>query len=402
MKAFKSEIQAKKILVIFVMTTLFFIAGTAAQYKKSAYSTNNDFWVYYKTSERISTSNWQDIYTRKDGPFPYRYIPYSLMAISWIDHFPEIEARKIWVVIQATAFAAGFYYLYLSLVFMGSEWPLLAVCLSILLSFRHYIDSLYSGQVAGIVFLSFTMGLNFFLKKRMILDGAVNSVAASLKIFPGILIIHGFIKTPGISKKLRFLFLGILLFIAFNILFMLWIKLFHQDASIGELWRNWIEICRADSEYFDGSTPKSQSLRSFMLRVFGKTAEVEMLWKILTLVGIAALIVYWCRKSAETIYEEGFGYCLGIMAFIFLMPESLPYQVMNVAIPLGVLISHPKMKTNLSYKLMLGCFAIFMSFASTDFIGRWPSDRVQALSLPFFVMCFLTCLLFNKDHVVKT
>ncbi|MBC7714184.1 MAG: DUF2029 domain-containing protein [Rhizobacter sp.] len=401
-KLFRAEIQSKKILVVFVTAVLVFLIGAFVQFKKTEKAGNNDFSVYYKTSVRLADSNWDNIYTRKDGPFPFRYIPYSLVSFTWPDHFTESEARKVWVVVQAFAFGIAFYFLYQSLVIVNSQWPLLAASLSSLMTFRYYMDSYFSGQTAGLMFLSFSLGLYFFLKKQTVRDGVSISFAASLKIFPGILLIHGLIKAEGTSRKIRFLLSGILLFIFLNLIFLAWLYYHNAVHQFSMLWKNWIDICLADSEYFDGSTPKSQSLRAFMLRVYGKNEKVEFYWKITTLLGISSLIIYWIKAKTKSLYEEGFSYCMGILAFLFFMPESLPHQLMAVAIPLAFLIGHPNVKTKMSYKIMLTAFAAIITFASTDFIGRWPSDKLQQWSIPFIIITFMACLFFQKDHVVKT
>lgn len=175
---FRDEVTQKKSLIFFILAILLLLAGTFIQFKKSEKSTNNDFRVYYKTSVRLQNGEWSEIYTRNDGAFPFRYVPYTLPAFSWIAHFSEPTARKIWVLLQSLCFAIGFYFLYQSLLFIDSPHPLLGMSLSFLLTFRQFMDALYSGQVAGILFLSFCLGLYYYLRGRTILDGVAISAGA--------------------------------------------------------------------------------------------------------------------------------------------------------------------------------------------------------------------------------
>lgn len=405
MNSFKREIALKKTMVLFVLSLLLFIIGTAAHYKKTENARKNDFNVYYKTSERIEARDWTEIYTRKDGAFPYRYVPYTLIGMSWIGHFPETEARKMWLVIQALGFGAGFFYLYRSLIYLKTPSPLLVVSITFLFTFRQYLDSLYSGQIAGLFFLSLSLGLYFYLRKKYIQDLVVSSFAASLKILPGFLIIHGLIQASDRTKRLKLLGSGLFLFLFLNAIVYGWLSFYQGQHHFFDLWRDWLKIVLADGEYFDGSTPKSQSLRGAILRIFGKHDSSEILWKISVILGSLLLMVHWMMNKSTELFQQAYTYGLGIMAFILFMPESLPYQVMNVGIVLAILMAHPKMKTDLIYKITVILFMIVISFASTDFIGRNLSDKLQSWSLAFGVMCLMTFILVrdtrNKNQVER-
>ena len=405
LNSLKSELTYKKTLVFFILASVLFLLGTAIQYRKSEKSSNNDFRVYYKTAQRIQSGEWGDIYTRKDGPFPYRYVPYTLAAVSWMEQFPEQTSRKIWLVLQAISFLGGFIYLYKSLVLTETKFPLFVTSLTFILTFRQFMDSLYSGQVAGFVFLSFSLGMFYYLNKKVVLDGISNSIATSLKIMPGFLLIHGLIKAPGMSRKIKFLGSGILLFAGLNIMILIWLKFHHADQNFLQLWKDWVSIVMADGEYFDGSTPKSQSLRAFILRTFGKSDNSETFWKILFLAGVCGVIFHWIRGNSKNALHDAYSYSVGILAFIIFMPESLPYQLMNVAIPFAVIASDPKTLTNRFHKLTFVLFMVFISFASTDFIGRRASDLLQDQSLPFYVLCLMSFIALKgssgKDHVVR-
>lgn len=399
-----NQINPKIRLVILIIAVLLMCIGTAIHYKRTEKVISNDFQVYYKTSQRIATQNWIDIYTRKDGPMPYRYLPYSLMTVSWLSHFSEADGRKIWLVIQATGFLAGFYFLYLTLILLKSREPLLTVCLSFILVFRYYLDSLYCGQVAGIFFLSYSFGLYFYLRKKLFMGVFANFITASLKIAPGISLIHTFIKARGFQKVIVFLS-GFILFLGFNALLLGWLLNHDSQNKIFEiftqLWKNWFEIVVADGEYFDGSTAKSQALRGVILRLLGSGKSSETLWKIMVIFGVIGIIANWIFSKSKSLYQDAYSYCLGIMAFILFMPQSLPYQIMNVAIPLTVFISHPKIEKSLFYKLVVVGFILFLTLPSSDFIGRNPSEWVQAKSFPFLVMSFLTIVIFRESWGLK-
>lgn len=171
-----------------------------------------------------------------------------------------------------------------------------------------------------------------------------------------------------------------------------------QENLFLELWQNWKSIALASGEYFDGSTPKSQSMRAFILRTFGNTKMSESLWKILFLIGMTGLLVHWLRSSSKNLLHNAYSYCLGIMAFILFMPESLPYQLMNVAIPFGVIISDKKIKTDKFFKFVFISFIIFISFASSDFIGRKASDWLQAQSFAFYVLCLMSFIMIKESR----
>jgi hypothetical protein len=405
LKQIYDELKNPKTLIFFILGILFFLIGTGIHLKKSERSTHNDFLVYYKTAQRVEASNWQKIYTLDDGAFPYRYIPYTLPVLSKLSSFPEKEARKIWLALQALFFFIGLIYLYKSLRLIKCEYPLQVTSLTFLLVGRQFLDSLYSGQVSGLIFLSFSLGLYFFLDKKPARDVVFLSIASSLKIAPGILLIHSLVKAPNKKKMFHLLFIGFSLFFILNVITYLWLKNLDAENFFISLWDNWLHILRNDGNYFDGSTPKNQALRGFLLRTFGIGDLAEYLWKILSLIGILGLIWHWIKiKKSESVSlaYEAQSYCLGIMAYILFMPQSLPYQIINNAIPLAVLMATKKNNFKKTYQVMLISFMVFISFASTDFLGRSLSDTLQSKSFAFFVMCLMTFLLFKNQDVVKT
>lgn len=373
------------------LALLLLIIGTVVQFNKTTHSSNNDFRVYYKTSQRIEARDWDNIFTRKDGPFPYRYAPYTLMGVSWIAHFTEPSARKIWVLLQAAGFFAGFAYLYLTLMMLEPKRALLGVSASVLLSFRYFLDSLYSGQVAGLMFFAFCFGLYCHLNKRYLQNIFSGAFSSSLKILPGFLLIHGFIKAEDNKGRLKYLFGCIILFILLNVLFLGWID--WQGHTTINLWKSWMQIVLADSEYFDGSTAKNQAVRGVLLRLFGAGEFSEGIWKISFGLGFFALLGLWFFKKSTSLFQEAYSYCLGVMGFILLMPASLPYQIMNVAIPVAVVVGCPKMSWSKAYKIMIGLFIAFMTFPTSDLIGRNASEWIQAQSLPFIVMGLLVFIM---------
>jgi hypothetical protein len=394
-----NKISFRQCLII--LSALVFIFGTFAQFKKTQTSSNNDFRVYYKTSQRIAAQDWAHIYTRDDGPMPFRYVPYTLMTLTWPNYFQEVPARKIWLVIQSISFLAGFYFLYLSLVRLESGWPLQATLISFLMTFRYYIDSLYCGQVAGTIFLCFSLGLYFYLSKKYLSNGFISFIPASLKIIPGLQLIHAFLKVPGVKSKAKLFFMCLALLVGLNIVCYFWLAYYapqmHTPELLVDLWKKWLEITLADGEYYDGRSAKSQALRGVLLRFLGPLKSTETLWKILFLIGMMAIFVNWTFRNAKTIYQDAFSYCLGILAFIIFMPESLPYQIMKIAIPLAVLLSHPKMKTSHLYKTVVIGFMLFMTFATSDLLGRKNAEEIQYISLPFLVIMLLFFVVFKES-----
>ena len=395
---FQIEIKQKKSMYVFIFALVLMLVGSFIQFKKSLRATDNDFRVYYKTSQRLQDHSFEEIYTRSDGAFPFRYVPYTLPFLTWMAKMPEPVARKIWVALQSICFALGFYYLHKSLMLTETKSPLMIASLSFILTYRQFMDSLWSGQVAGFIFLSFSLGLFLYLKGKLISDGVANSIASSLKIFPGLLLIHGLIKSDTTKKRWQYLFSGILLFLVLNLLCWSWLFFRGEQSVFFQLWNHWIQIIVATGEYFDGSTPKSQSLRAFLLRTFGKSDNIETLWKGLTLSGVGFLIVHWLRGNSKSVLHNAYSYSLGILAFIIFMPESLPYQLMNVAIPFTFFLADEKLKTSKFHKFTLVCFLAFISFASTDFIGRKMSDELQALSFAFFVLCMLSFIMVKETR----
>jgi hypothetical protein len=387
--------------ILLYFCVLLLIAGTAVQFKKTEKAKYNDFHVYYKTSQRIANKDWEHIYTRDDGAMPYRYVPYSLMEISWLAQYPEVLARKIWLIIQATCFTAGLYFLYLSLVELKSPWALQAVCFSFMMTFRYYIDSLYCGQVAGLIFFCFSLGLYFFLRKKSQSNGVANFFPTSLKIIPGLQLIHAFIKAPGFKHKLKLLLVCFTIFLVFNIGCYFWLMKFSPEIPTMDLflnlWKKWLEITLADGDYFDGRTAKSQALRGVLLRVLGVGISTETVWKICFVLGLILVFINWSFKKGNTLYQDASSYTLGILSFIIFMPESLPYQIMKVIIPLAVLLSHPKIKTSKLYKLTVAGFIMFMSLPTSDLIGKANAEWVQAMSFPFVVITLLFCIMFQES-----
>jgi len=106
-----------------------------------------------------------------------------------------------------------------------------------------------------------------------------------------------------------------------HLVFVLWLESKMDSMSIStykSLFQNWITVMFADRHYFDGSTAKSQALRGVLLRLFGRNEHTELIWKVIVLVSLTSLVLFWIKLRTKSLNFKVESYLLGVIAFVFL------------------------------------------------------------------------------------
>lgn len=388
----------KKYVTIFIFI-LFFLTGTISQYIRIKEHKQNDHWVYYRTAKRIDARDVAEIYSLKDGAFPFRYSPPTLMLFSWMSYFSEINSRRIWLIAQSLFILASFPFLYRLLLLINSPSPIYAISFSFFLFYRYFLDSLYCGQVSGMVFFTFVFGLYFWAKEKKSISNLGILFLASLKIVPGFMFAINFLTVK--TKKEFFSLIAKLALAALLILLIYFIWFiakfgFSNIEYFSSMFKAWIVIALSDKDYFDGSTSKSQALRAVLLRIFGESSNTEIVWKITSIISLLSLYLYWYKLKMDSIKVRIYSYLLGILSFVLLMPESLPYQYFKLLIPSIFIMNEFFVSPRKEYKAVLLFILIFCSLSTADLTGHYWADNVQSYSLPFIASLLIGHLLIRE------
>jgi len=368
-----------------VITLALGLMGSGIYIYRASLQGDNDFKVYYRTSMRMNSSQWDDIYTLKDGRMPFRYSPIMLPFFKPFSLLPEVEARAVWASLQVSFFAAGFYFLYLCLRILEVKNPLFLLSLSFLSTFRYYLDSLLSGQISGIKFFGFSAGIFFYLRKKTFLSSLALLPGAFFKVGPGIL--HVFLcLNSDINRAVKRVFLSF--FLGVGILTAMTLALVGPFENLKQLWEDWLFISGMDSKYFDGACSKSQSLRGLFMRMFSSAPWVQNIWYGVVM-GVTALAsLFWYSLRSQSPQDKTLAYSLGIILFILLMPQSLPYALVHLAIPVLFLLAKNSQQLNHDSGIVftLAVFALFCSIPGSDVVGFTLAEWIQNQSLPVFAV----------------
>lgn len=406
---FKEYLQKYLVISILLLT---FLAGVFSQYIRIKGHKENDHWVYYRTAQRIDNGDIKEIYSLKDGALPFRYLPPTMILFSWMSNFEEATSRKIWLVVQSLFFALSFLTLYRVLVIIDSPSPINSITLSFIMFFRYFIDALYCGQIAGMFFFAFSLALYFWIKDKKNLSNQALLFLFFIKIIPGFVILINFIKSKNIKELLKQIFYLILAVLIIHGVYFLWFLMkfgINNTPEIVPLFKNWLQMVQADKDYFDGSTAKNQALRGVLLRLIGSGEQTELLWKTLSVTSLFSLFYFWCKIKMNLLLVKVYAFSLGILLFVLLMPQSLPYQLLKVLIPTLFIVSEFFNKDKRKFKIPLLLVILFCSLATTDLIGFYLAEKLQYYSLPFVSFLLIGFLLINEivtleraDKLVKT
>jgi hypothetical protein len=387
-----NNIKVKKMFIALV--SLAFIIGTFVQWNNVKKHQDNDLRVYYKIAVRMQTADSSAIYALSDGAFPYRYVPFTLPFISWMSHFSEHTVRYVWFFIQLITFLLSLWIMSKVLNLLGDKETSFTLAVSLFLMFRYYLDSYSSGQLFGILLVFYASGLYLLLKQKTKSSVTFFLGASAIKLVPGVSLIFAFLNEKKFKDKCLIVFTFLALFLLMNLLFMFWYRLNYIDNfgidHLKQIWRMWWTIVTHDAEYFDGTTTKNQALRGFLLRFFGKDEGSEFIWKISFLVSLIALGVFWILKKSQNVIYIFSSYSLSILFFILLMPQSLPYQVMNAFIPVVLFVFIIQKNFKRIERILLALVMLTLTFPSSGLLGRSLANQLQYFSLPMFTLTLLT------------
>jgi hypothetical protein len=374
--------------MIFCLTPLIWIVGSGMHLNRAIQPINNDFSVYYRTAMRLSTPNADLIYSLEDGSMPFRYTPVVLPFFAPLALLNEVTARRTWFFIQIAFFLSGFYLMYLTLRELQCTSAALYTCLSFLMVSRYYLDSLLCGQISGMLFALYGLGLLLCVRGKTIRSGLICLIPTAFKLGPGIIAVFLWIKADVQRRSLLFLLSLAGAFLILNAMAQL---LLPPQHSVFELWQQWFTVVGHDADYFDGSTTRSQCIRAFLLRALGSTKNSEGLWDLSVALMTVGLITLWavCRPKAGTLAAKkatAWGYCLGLIAIVLLMPQSLPYSLVHLAFPVALVwLDLQRRASPFSLRLsamVLILFTLVCSVPGSSVVGFVWADEIQRLSLP--------------------
>lgn len=398
---FKNYLNKYSVLFLLVFS---FVAGTVSQYVRIKDHKENDHWVYFRTAKRIEAQNIKEIYSLKDGALPFRYQPTTMMLFSGMANFDEVSSRKIWLVTQSLFILGSLYLLYLVLIKIESPSPLNSIAFSFFLFYRYFLDALYCGQIAGIFFFSFALALFFFVHGRKNSSNQALLFLFMLKIVPVILVMINFWNSKSWKEFLKLILHLTLVIFAIHGIYFLWFVFKFGTNNIYEFlptFKSWMNIVLADKDYFDGSTPKSQALRGVILRLFGSSELSETAWKATSLIGFLSLLIFWGKLKMSSLKVKAYAFSLGILAFVLVMPQSLPYQIFLILIPVVFIMSEYLTSFKKTFLLVLFCFSVFCTFATRDLVGFNKAELVQYYSLPFFTFIIIGILIIKEILLIE-
>ena len=388
---------------VIIIAAIIFLLGTTAKLCRAFKPKKNDFAVYYLTSQRVVAQDWAHIYTRDDGTMPFRYAPYMIPTISWLSFLEMVTAKKTWMIIQSLFYLFGYLYLYKSLRILKIEKPLFILALTFILTSKYYIDSIFCGQISGIMFYFFSMGLFYWLREETGLGTFSQFFPTTLKIVPGIVLIQNFVAAKNVKKCLQIVGFSTLFFAISNLLFLLWLKSKSISGSIFDLfiklWKGWAEIVMADGQYVDSTTNKSQSLNSFILRTFGVNETSAMIWKISFVIILLIFILNWAKTNPKKPIIKAYSYALSILGFIILMPQAFPYTLSNLALPLSLVLCTLTKDSSRFHKTVIAAFVLFLTIPCADIIGYERAQWVLKHSFPLIGITMMTCFIYRETWV---
>ena len=352
-------------------------------YLKNDYS---DFDVYYRAAERLKLKNTTGIYSLNDGASPFRYAPVTLPLFRPMASLPFKAAQLAWFYFNYLLLGLSFLLLYRGLKFLGKDAAFITA-FSVLFVTRFCLDSFTIGQVSGFIFLGFSAGLYYCLTARPGRAGVALSLPTLLKIGPGFLfpffaVSEAAPRPEGDEKPGGWdaLWTAALTVMGLNLLLVFWLGSF---VGVFTLWKNWLQIVAADSQYADASSYGSQSIKSALLRV-AKTGWLSptlatQLHLILVVAGCCAILLIWATRAPRTPRAQGLLYSLGVLATLWFMPETFKFAMVPLALPVALLLAGKPDKFTW-FALFFGILTL--SIPGKDIVGDYIFFGLQHASAP--------------------
>lgn len=396
----KLPLQRILLLFTFLLVAVVLPLYAVKVYQKPDYM---DFDVYYRAAFRAKALMWDQVYTLSDGASPFRYMPILIPLFRPFASFSLVTARLIWYFFQFLLFAGGFFFIYASLQGSSKTRPKakLLTAIGILSILRLCLDTFTIGQVSGLMFFGFSLGLYGYTNGRLGLSILGIAIPTVLKIGPGVVFGSLLALWPSSQWKWKRSFQRAVLGIGALVL------LLRGECGSWEtfrnLWHGWAQMVALDSTYFDSTHYGSQSLNSFLLR----TAQGGWITPWHAQVGhlTAAFIlclgvgVFWLFRKpegtldsspdfkGETVITRGLFYSLGLFLYMWLMPETFKYSLTPLAIPFIFLLATGA-RHGLTRIALLAC-VLTLSLAGKDIVGDDLFFGNQKASLPFFATVLL-------------
>ena len=161
------------------------LVGLAAALALSFRPDSSDFDIFYNATVRFHEGDLRAVYEWHTGSTPFRYVPFSLLVLEPFAWLPLASARVVWFVLQYGCLMAALFLFQRALRDFDprATW----ICLlSVLCSFRGWIDACLSGQSTGFMLLAASAGLYAALRGSYVAMGAWTGFATALKVAPGI------------------------------------------------------------------------------------------------------------------------------------------------------------------------------------------------------------------------
>ncbi len=338
----------------------------------------SDFDVYYKASERMGRGDWNHVYDLKtDGSNPFRYAPLTLPLFKPLVMLPHRESRVVWFAFQYLCYGFGFFFLFRAVRRVNREAAWIT-CAALLFVLRFCLDSFTIGQVSGLMFLGFAVALDSWLSRRGRLTGVFLLLPVALKLAPGMLFAL-FSTSRGPVRRRMLAWTGGTIAAVLVAGAALWEGALLNPA----IWREWVATVVKDSVYFDASHYGSQSIRSAFLRLAKQgwippsQAGISAGW-VCVLISTAILALWACRRPL-TSRARGLFFSLGILAYLWSLPETFKYSMPFLAFPVSFLLAG---KLDTWDRATLGLATLTLSLAGLDLVGKTVFFGLQKASVP--------------------
>jgi hypothetical protein len=255
---------------------------------------------------------------------------------------------------------------------------------ALLFTLRFLLDDLSSGQISSLMLLGFALALDAWLARRPGRAGVALLIPSLLKVGPAFLYLWcALTRVPG--RYRAWLAAGA----TFTAIALLSTALHGGPVREWQLWRQWLHMIVGDSSYSIVSHYGSQSLKSSLFRM----ADAELisvglataLYKVMVCLGCGAIVWIW-RSQGRSPHQEAVGFSLGILAYLWFMPETFKYSLPFLAIPVAVLLMRRPGRFEWT---ALGFGTLTLSLAGLDIVGERLFFGMQKASVPFLALLFL-------------
>jgi hypothetical protein len=352
-----------------------------------------DFNIYWRAARDAAEGRYTNVYAYNPlGDTPFRYGPPSLLLFRPFALLPLQWARDAWFAFQCICIAGGFAYLHRAIqrLQVDATWITAATFLYVL---RFCLDNFTIGQVSGVMFLAFAWSLDAWIAWRPGVSGTALSVPSILKVSP--VFNYAILALGGRASAWRATWSGIGALGAYFGVTAIFCGSFTGALT---LWREWVRVVMADSQYFDSSHYGSQSIKSALLRMAkAGWLSPEIAHAIfLALMAIAVLGVLWLAWKMPLRHSpraRAIAYALGISVYLGFMPETFKYSLPFLAIPVSVLLGSPKGRLEWG---VFGFGALTLSLAGLDIVGPRIFFGLQYASIPALAITLIGLAVYRQ------